>query len=87
MALADRLATARPKRHGLPCPIETILASLDERDRDALIAALAMPIGHPERLGARSLTEELNAEGIKIHYASIDKHRRRQCRCYRGISS
>lgn len=86
MSLADRLQAARPPQRGLPCPVAAILASLPDRDRDALASALDRPIGDPDRLGAAQIANMLADEGIEIHYAGVDKHRRQVCRCYRGTS-
>lgn len=86
MSLADRLETARPPQRGMPCPVSTILAALPERDRAALGVALDRPVGDPDRLSAAQIANELADEGMEIHYAAIEKHRRRSCRCFRGSS-
>jgi hypothetical protein len=84
VSLADKIAQARPKMRGLPCPIATIVAALSEKDRVALLTQFDLPPDAPERLSNSVLAELLTDEGHRIHYKSIEGHRNRRCRCFMG---
>lgn len=91
MSLADRLESARPPQRGMPCPVATILGLLPPRDADALRRVIDAEKGDPDRLGAQQIATMLGEpdegeEPHEIHYAAIEKHRRRACRCYRGTN-
>lgn len=76
---ARALSSERPA-HLVRCPVAHILASLDDKGRDELNAALADP-----DITGGSLARVLEARGHKITGEAIARHRRRAggngCRC------
>lgn len=84
MSLAQRLANASPRGQGLPCPIAVAMRKLDREDAEALRSVLEVAMGAPGWLSSPAILEELEAEGFNMHVSSVQKHRRRQCRCYHG---
>lgn len=83
VSLADRLVDA-PRGSRSVCRVAFILAQLDEADREALKQALAVPVGHPDRITNVGITEALNAEGFPIHAKTVETHRKGACRCEPG---
>lgn len=76
MRLADALA-ATPERHtGPQCSVGRALVELDGADADALRAALA-----DETITAARLAAALRSIGVDVGHATINRHRRRDCRC------
>lgn len=86
MSLAKRLAEHQNPKPGLPCPVATIVAQLDETDRKALLNALDVPPNHPERVSSAELARMLTEEGFAIHFKGIERHRNRVCRCFTGVT-
>lgn len=78
MALADRLANVNPPQAGTPCSVCAVLDTLDDNDRAALLAAL----GTPERRGlpAGAIFDALKADGHKVGFQTINRHRAGKCR-------
>jgi hypothetical protein len=80
VALSDRVtAGQRPSRHGFPCSVGELLLHLQGGELDALFEML----GTPERRGwpASEIFDALRAEGHKVGYQQINKHRGGKCRC------
>lgn len=82
MNLADRLASMRPMRMGMPCSIHTLIVQLPERDGQALQAALEAPQGAKGRLTAGQLVAAITESGFTVSQSALERHRRRQCRCF-----
>lgn len=70
----------------MPCPVATIVAQLDQADRKALLNALEIPSGHPERVSSAELARMLTEEGYGVHFKGIERHRNRVCRCFTGVT-
>ena len=80
MALADRLNEQPPaSRAGTPCSVGTLIESLPDPERDALLLML----GTPEKRGwaASDIYDALTAEGYRVSYQQINRHRGNKCRC------
>jgi|GEM_PF-3404183 len=84
MSLADRLQQASPVFRGLPCPIATIMAQLEERDRVELLTQLDVPAGTTGRMANTTIAAVLTEEGFAVHYKGVERHRNRLCRCFMG---
>lgn len=76
MNLRDAIASEQEKsRPGYACGVERLLGTLDDDDRAALIDALGSEA--PTSAIARALT----ASGYVLAYQTLQRHRRRECRC------
>lgn len=84
MSLAERFAAAPPVTRGLPCPISVILEQLPAVDADVLRDQFTKQLGSPDRLANTTIAALLSDEGYPIHYKGVERHRKRECRCYRG---
>lgn len=84
MSLSQRLSQASNSGRGLPCPVATVLRSLDKADAEALVAALECSVDSPERLYNTTIQQALLEDGFPVHLKGIEKHRRRICRCWVG---
>lgn len=82
MSLADHKPPA--PMHGKPCSIGSLLDQLD----GAELAAFESMLGAPESPGwpAAAVWEACRAEGYEIGLQSVNRHRGRRCRCFRGQS-
>jgi hypothetical protein len=58
---------------------------LSPDDKEYLKKVLELQIGDPMRLPNTAIAEALRLEGHYIGVAAVNRHRRRDCRCY-GIS-
>lgn len=58
-----------------------VLEQLNDDDRQALLAALALPIGDPERISNSAIAEALGQEGYNVHSKTVETHRRGMCNC------
>lgn len=88
MALIDRLEGPNSaRRPGLPCRLGSLLRGddLSSEDKQYLIKVLEVEIGDPTRLPTTAIAEALRLEGHHMGVAAVNRHRRRECRCY-GIS-
>ncbi len=88
MALIDRLKGPNSAgRPGLPCRLGSLLRgdSLSPDDKEYLTKVLEVQIGDPMRLPNTAIAEALRLEGHYIGVAAVNRHRRKDCRCY-GIS-
>lgn len=60
------------------------LESMTEDESAAIISALDVPVGDPQRLSSRILVQVLTDEGYQVGNRSLENHRRRLCRCFIG---
>lgn len=84
MSLAERLDEAPRASRGNVCRMSFILASLNEQDRRALQAALAVPVGDPDRIANNAIADALREEGYDVHSKTVETHRKGACRCEPG---
>ena len=84
MSLADRLADAPRHSRGNVCRMSFVLEQLNDDDRRALLAALAVPVGHPDRISNTAIAEALGQEGYDVHSKTVETHRKGACRCEPG---
>lgn len=88
MSLEDILQTAEPSRRGSTCHVETVLEALEDRDRGAIMVALA----NRDKFSASMIVKVLKQHfaelphdhpmyGYVIGESSIARHRRGGCRC------
>lgn len=79
MALADKLNDTPGGFAGTPCSVGAVLDRLDDADRAALLVAL----GTPERRGlpASRIYDALVADGHRVGFQTINRHRAGKCRC------
>lgn len=82
MALSDRLNAPVPTPAGMPCSIGALLDTLDGAERDALNAML-----YELRWNATQVYDALVGEGYTVGRQSINRHRGKKCRCFRGGAS
>lgn len=61
-----------------------ILAALNEHDRQALQAALTVPVGDPDRIANTAIADALREEGYDVHSKTVENHRRGVCNCEPG---
>jgi hypothetical protein len=59
------------------CKIQTILTNLDQKDRDILLKVLNDPVAY----STNGIYNGLRQAGVKIGYATIDRHRKGNCVC------
>lgn len=87
MSLRDRETTHPTRGQGLPCAIAEAIRDLPtDDDRAVLEAWLAVPLGMKGRRSDRQIAEDLSAElGRTLGDYQVGPHRRRSCRCYRGV--
>jgi len=78
VTLNNRFATAKPARKGPTCSVKLLLASMDEHERDTLIAAF-----DDETIQSRTIWRVLIDEGYEISDSPIGRHRRGLCLCSR----
>ena len=81
MSLSERVTERPESKHGMPCSVAVLLNTLEGDELDALVSML----GTPEQPGwtAGDIYDALAAEGYKVGYQSINRHRGRKCRCSR----
>jgi len=87
MSLSDKLAEAS-KKSGSKCKLGALLAGtvLPEKDCNYLIDVLSVPEGDPRRISNVDIARVLRDEGFDISDSSVDRHRRRDCGCYRKVA-
>lgn len=86
MGLADKLKTVKRSETGLPCGVAKLLSELQGEDKEALELVFATR-SKSGTISNRQLHEILLSEGHDIAFASINLHRRQQCRCFVGKNS
>jgi hypothetical protein len=85
MSLADKLQTAKTTATTKPCKLGSLLAGnvLAQKDKDTLVAILDVPEGTPGRLTNKIIAKIIREEGFDVGDSSVDRHRRKDCGCYR----
>lgn len=79
MALSQRVTSPPPAPiHGAPCSIGVLLESLDDTEAAALTDML-FTLGW----NATQVYDALRDEGYTVGRQSINRHRRKACRCYK----
>jgi hypothetical protein len=81
VSLADKISSAEPYKTAKPCRMGETLATLAPKDRDALLAALAIGRGEPGRLSNQQLSDILKSEGHEVSMKVIEIHRKGACSC------
>ena len=71
--MLENLEPKKPKR---TCKIAELMNSLDKKDKEILIQALANP-----DWTSKGLARELTARGLAISETPIYRHRRKECPC------
>lgn len=90
MSLAQRLAEATNSNGHTPlCKIGTILndEKIPKDDRDSLKEILDTPESHPNRLNNSTIAKVLREEHFDVSNSAVDRHRRKDCPCYRRVSA
>lgn len=75
MPLAERLGSPRAAKR--PCAVGRLLPRLSDRDRAALVAALA----DREGLTTSDILRDLRAEGHEVGHTTVLRHRKGECCC------
>lgn len=75
---AEMLEGMEPQVKKQPCKVRTILESLEAKDKEILIKALA-----DTQWTANALSRELTSRGIQISEKPIMAHKRKGCSCAR----
>lgn len=82
MSIAAALAELQPSKQGLPCSIHSILKGMNAEDAAALQAALDVGPGQVGRLTSQQICGVLQDANIPVMKSALERHRRRQCRCF-----
>lgn len=85
MSLVKRLDEAASKsRPGLACRLGSILRSseMSSEEKTYLQKVLETPADDPARIPTTAITQALQQEGYQVGVAAVNRHRRRECRCY-----
>lgn len=85
MSLSDRLEkVASSNRPGLPCRLGSLLKGdeLPIKEKEYLEKILEVKLGEPTRVPTTAIAEALRQEGYDVGIAAVQRHRRRECRCY-----
>lgn len=88
MSLSDRLSSAQSNAKNLFCKIGNLLQgdNLSAKDKEQLETALNAPLTDSKRITNAALARLLREEGHDISDSSMDRHRRKDCSCYRKAS-
>lgn len=89
MSLAQRLAEATNTSNSTYlCKIGIILSDekIPQDDRDYLKSILDTPEGDPTRLNNSTIAKVLREENFDVSNSAVDRHRRKDCPCYRRVS-
>jgi hypothetical protein len=86
LGLADKLKEATRSEPGLPCGVGKLLDELQGDDKEALQIVFSTR-SKSGTISNRQIHEILLGEGFDIAFASINLHRRQQCRCFVGKNS
>lgn len=86
MSIADKLQTAKTTATTKPCKLGALMINniLSDKDRDTLATILAVPEGTPGRLTNTAIGKIIREEGFDVGDSSVDRHRRKDCGCYRN---
>lgn len=83
MSLSARVTeTPPPSNHGMPCSVGQLINTLEGDE----LAALLTMLGDPHKRdgwSASAIYDALVAEGHKVGYQTIGRHRGGKCRCGR----
>ena len=85
MSLSERLEkVASSNRPGLPCRLGSLLKGdeLSDTDKKYLEDVLSVPLGEPTRVPTTAIAEALKQEGFTVGVAAVQRHRRKECRCF-----
>lgn len=88
MALIERIeGSISVNRPGLPCRLGSLLrgSDLEPKEKKYLEDILDVPLGDPTRVPTTAIAEALKQEGYAIGASAVQRHRRKECRCY-GLS-
>jgi hypothetical protein len=85
MSLSNRLQNASQTAKASVCKIGKLLLAeqLSQEDKVYLSTILDVPENDPNRVTNAALARVLREEGFDISDSSVDRHRRRDCGCYR----
>jgi hypothetical protein len=88
VSLSDRLSSAQSDAKNLFCKIGNLLQgeNLSTKDKENLEVALNTPITDSKRITNAALARLLREEGHDVSDSSMDRHRRKDCSCYRKAS-
>jgi hypothetical protein len=75
MSITDKLASAVPNRAGKGCAMCSILAQLNDQDKEAIISAMSVPVTELQRITDRQIADILQSEGYEISFNSVYRHR------------
>lgn len=85
MSLSERLKKVESSnRPGLPCRLGSLLQGkeLAKDEKEYLEKILDVKLGEPTRVPTTAIAEALRQEGYDIGIAAVQRHRRRECRCF-----
>ena len=85
MSLSARLQEAASLgRPGLPCRLGSLLRGdeFPKDEKEYLEKILDVELGDPKRVPTTAIAQALRQEGYLISVAAVQRHRRKQCRCY-----
>lgn len=74
--LADVLGAVKKPKKGPPCGMGLTLSELDDRDREALEAAL-----RDRRVSGTFIRQALEQNGHDLSLVQVARHRRGECQC------
>lgn len=80
MALSERLAQPTEAIHGYPCSVGALLATLKGDELEAFKVMLGDPVKR-DGWTASAIYDAVTAEGHKVAWSQINKHRGGRCRC------
>lgn len=89
MALVDRIASAKTSyKKGFTCKLMSILQDpkLSEADVDAAISVINSHPMSEDHVPNTRLAYAFREEGYDISSSAVDRHRRRDCACYRIVT-
>jgi hypothetical protein len=52
------------------------------KEKEYLEKILEVKLGEPSRIPTTAITEALRQEGFEIGNAAVQRHRRKECRCF-----
>jgi hypothetical protein len=75
MSIVDKLASVVPNRSGKGCGACLVLEQLKDEDREAIIAAMSVPVSDQRRITDRQIADILKSEGYDVSTNSLYRHR------------
>jgi hypothetical protein len=85
MSLVQRLEKEAGKsRPGLACRLGSILKGSVMSDEEKVYLQKVLEVSHedPSRIPTTAIAQALRQEGYEIGVAAVNRHRRKECRCY-----